>query len=198
MTGMGYRMHTYLRFALACAFASSYGSSVRAADSPLTAGLGSDAMPAWLDAAPPSDEREWYGWQTLAGDAYALAAVASAPAYGDSGVRMAIGISGLGSYFLTAPISHAAHGRWGAALGSLGLRTLPILTLTAYGSCEHTFAGGNCTGLVALLAVTLMMPIVVDSAILAYDDPPATREARTQLSPWLTPESGGVVIGHSF
>jgi hypothetical protein len=69
-------------------------------------------------------ERRWYGWQLLISDAAGVALLVTSfsehiqesPASGPL-VGASLGILALGG-----PAIHLAHGRWQAALGSLGLR----------------------------------------------------------------------------
>jgi hypothetical protein len=196
-------MYRQLQLVLLCALALSYGESARADDSRPTTGLGADATPDWLDAPARDAKREWYGWQTLVGDGVALVAFGvAAVAPDESGLATTFAFTGLGSYTLAAPISHAAHGRWGAAFGSLGLRSVPFLASVAYAGCWQPFGGegssAGCSALEVLAVVSFVTPIILDAAVLAYDDAPATHEPRTQLAPWLTRESGGVLVARSF
>src|SRR5262249_36553546 len=74
-------------------------------------------------AAPPSAAPSWYGWQALLVDAAATAPVDIGAASAKSG-GLAVALAGAGIYAVGGPIIHAAHHRWAAMGGSLGLRLL--------------------------------------------------------------------------
>lgn len=74
---------------------------------------------------PLAKEKHWYGWQTLTTYGVALAAMPAAAALGADRGGGVVVLIGAASYTFSAPIVHAAHGRWLPALGSLGLRVVP-------------------------------------------------------------------------
>jgi hypothetical protein len=104
-------------------------------------------------SAEPKTEAEpamhWYGWQTLLVDAVGPATLLTAraavgPSF-PSTVGPAFWVAGASSYALGAPVVHAAHGQWGRAAGSLGLRIgLPLGgALMGYGIAQATLQGGG-------------------------------------------------------
>ena len=86
------------------------------------------ATPDWhrdpraVNAAEPVTN--WYGWQLLVTDGASVAVFTAGASAGSTSPVMVR----LAGYLVGAPIVHLAHGRPGAAAGSLGLRALlPIL-----------------------------------------------------------------------
>src|SRR4051794_35662029 len=75
-----------------------------------------DRLPPPNDPESASQERIWYGWQTLLSDALGLGLVAFG---GDSAIPGIIGLSVLG---LGAPLVHFAHSNVEAAVYSLVIR----------------------------------------------------------------------------
>lgn len=194
---------TWHHSALTCLLVLSVTHGVRADDAEV--GLEAGQLPGWLGAdraAARDSDRPWYGWQTLTTDGVAVGAMVSIGLVRDWGVAGALGLVGTSSYLLGAPIIHAAHGRWGAAFGSLGLRTVPILLSVGIASCglAHPFGevSGACAGLIPLAVLTTLAPIVLDPALLAYDDPPDPRGAVVMIAPWATPNSGGLSLARQF
>ena len=124
--------------------------------------------------------RHWYGWQTLLVDAatVALAATVGTVDSGDRQVENVIAGMVLVPYALGGPVVHAAHGQWGRAGASLGLR-LGAPTVGALGgylvgsaSCARPdtsdvpcAAVGAGLGLLAGGAAA----IILDAAVLAYE-----------------------------
>ncbi len=143
------------------------------------------------DAAAP---RRWYGWQTLVTDGAGVVLIAaSSVPEGHHSYRVASGLVGAGltTLVLGAPVVHAAHGRWGAAAGSLALRTL--LPALAYVALNEP-CSGECSGplLLAVLAVTA--PVALDAAALSWETTPAStdpsgraRQSRRASPPMLVP-----------
>jgi hypothetical protein len=132
----------------------------------------------------------WYGWQTLITDGAALGiALLATDASSNSQTTLAV-LAGGGSYLLGAPIIHAAHGRLGVGVGSLGLRVgAPIAgamvgaTLEGCGafageedpdSCDRPMLVGFGLGVAAAIAV--------DASLLARESSPpvASEVARTR------------------
>jgi len=75
------------------------------------------------EARPPIEKR-WYGWQTLAVDAVAVASFA----YGAEHEQGELILGSLAVFVLAPPIVHLTHDRLGAAGGSLLVRlTVPAL-----------------------------------------------------------------------
>lgn len=175
-------------------------------DSPTAVGLGTDAQPAWMERDLPervANKKSWYGWQTLTTDGLALTGFAVAGALSespDSSIYNIIALGSLSSYMLGAPIIHAAHGNWGAAAGSLGLRSLPLgSSFAAYAACGGLFQQNeSCAAtFTAIMAVTFVLPIALDP-FFAYEDPPKHREHDVQVSAWFERSGGGVTVGDIF
>ncbi len=164
--------------------------------------------------SPTVQARHWYGWQTALVDAASLGlGVGMNALSGDgnagNGVRaFAVGLTVTG-YALGGPVVHAAHGQWGKAAASLGLRlgapAAGTLAGLAIGSaaCPHDdsdvpcYAVGGGLGLLAGLATA----IIVDSAVLAYEperEPAAAQGIR--LAPVVIAEHDrwGAGIGGTF
>lgn len=127
--------------------------------------------------------RHWYGWQTLATDGAALGVLAlglGAAADNQDVVRDVALVGWLGTYALGGPIVHAAHGRAGAALGSLGLRLAAPLTFAVISNstadCDgwDDGRGHSCNGseLVPGLLIGMATAIVLDAAVLAHERVP--------------------------
>jgi hypothetical protein len=143
-------------------------------------------------AAPPPPSISWYGYQTLAADATAVAlAFVSA---GKNSTPVAIGAIGI--YLLGAPTVHALHGRPLATVGSLGLRIFLPLISSALGA-----ATADCTNRVVNdeacdfaprvvgFLVGMAAAAVIDGAAVAWEreaappPPPNRAAARAALSP---------------
>ncbi|MBI2395096.1 MAG: hypothetical protein HYV09_36335 [Deltaproteobacteria bacterium] len=125
------------------------------------------------EAAPASrkSRRTWYGWQTLTTDAVALPLFLLAGADSEPAALFGV-LTGLTTYVFGAPIIHAAHHSPAKAFGSFGLRLAApgigaVLGCAAYGESE----GLGCLPGAALGAlVGHATAVVIDSAVLAYDD----------------------------
>ncbi len=109
-------------------------------------------------------ERRWYGWQTLIADGLSV-----------------VTVFGLVALPFATPIIHAAHGHEGKAWGSLGMRAGSV----AAGGVVATVLENDCSPnresdcrLWAALwgylvgAVGLVTSVVVDAALIAYEDEP--------------------------
>jgi hypothetical protein len=143
--------------------------------------------------ARPESQRRWYGWQILITDVTGSLLSSTGGFVGSTG-GSALAILGATVTFFGGPIVHWAHGHVGRGFASMfGLRLgLPLggalLGFTfgcAASACQTTptvLAASIGAGLGALTG------IIVDIAVLAYDEPAPTwtRSARAplQLSPW--------------
>jgi hypothetical protein len=92
-------------------------------------------------------------------------------------------------------VVHAFHGRWGAAAGSLALRTaLPAFALVvADQPCE-----GECSGALLLLVFALTAPVALDAAALSWErQPPRVYESRggLRVQPYASARRKGVSAG---
>jgi hypothetical protein len=129
------------------------------------------ALPARAETKP-AEPRSWYGYQTFAADATAIAlAYVAAETESD-----AAAVSAIGLYLVGAPTVHALHRRPLATAGSLGLRIgLPLLFSGLGGASadcsmpvvndEGCDFGGNVMGLV----VGMAMAVVLDSVAVAWE-----------------------------
>ena len=134
------------------------------------------ALPAFADEAPAAPDwhrdpravgtservavRNWYGWQILVTDSASVAVFTA----GASASRTSLLVLGLAGYLAAAPIVHLAHGRPGAAVGSLAIRVLlPILGVAAGAAID----GGQCRELCIPLGAVVGFGLgaVVASAI---------------------------------
>lgn len=169
-------------------------------------GLGSDAQPVWLDRELPEhhEAESWYGWQTLTTDGLALTGLVVAGTLSDSDHQSApqiAGLTSLSTYMLGAPIIHAVHGNWGAAAGSLGLRTLPLGSSFALSTaCGGVFQqnDGCAAAIGAIALVTFMLPIALDPAIFAYEETPEKHASQFHVAAWFEREGGGITVGDMF
>lgn len=168
--------------------------------------LASAADAAFLAREPREPSRlEWYGWQPALLDVGFLAAgsvlvVTSKNDLdrGEAGIGAAV-LPWVGGT-LVAPIVHACHGRWLAALASFGLRSVgsgfgALAGLMGY--CAATGGDSGCTATGAgygLLAGTIVMA-VVDDALLAHAPRDGDAAPQASLVPSLMPSQGGVSIG---
>jgi hypothetical protein len=140
--------------------------------------------------APQDTETHWYGWQTLLTDAGSFgAALLTQNAYALAAV-----------YVLGAPVVHAAHGRAGAAVGSLALRVaLPIAGIylgAAAANCSAQFhhEDDQCglTESVIGFGLGMLAASVIDATALSWE----TVEKKTptpsfSIAPSVAPIPGG-------
>lgn len=142
----------------------------------------SSASPAW---SAPAVRRVWYGGQTL----IVLAASAAVTA---AGGWTPVSILGAGGILLGGPVVHWAHGHVGRGFGSLALNVgLPLLT----GAVGLGIAEG--WGVLFTAPVGLLAALVIDIAVLSYEDRPATSARRRgpSLAPDVRFSSDGVAVG---
>lgn len=154
------------------------------------------APPVMLRQPEEKPRKHWYGWETLMTDGISFATMPV--------------IVGFGGYFVAVPIVHLAHGRAGAALGSLALRVgAPIAMAFTLGGLEVALAHerGSYAGIVGAFAgliVGISAAIAIDASVLAYepavDDPqpkpPKSARSTLTLMPIAAPRgSGGVDLG---
>jgi hypothetical protein len=169
----------------------------RASPETSPSGAGDRASRAGDGAATRS---RWYGWQTLIVDGSALAVAFVRPE-----LTPAV-------YVFGGPIVHAAHGRWGTGLLSLGLRVgAPLVgglagaAVTGGAGCVSS-SSSSCIslGLVGGLLVGYATAVTVDAAVLARE--PAAREdarraprraAALSWAPSVAPRRDGAELGVS-
>lgn len=113
---------------------------------------------------------EWYGWQTLLADGAAVTFTVMAAKEPDSTPFL---MASAGTYLLGGPIVHAAHGNWGRAAGSLGLRLgLPLaggLAGAALAQCRQGewFCGYAEVGMGTLIGI--VAAVTIDASVLARE-----------------------------
>lgn len=107
----------------------------------------------------------------------------------DHTLSTALLTSGVATYFLASPIIHAAHGHWGKAGLSLGLRAAPIALAAPLLANEDTTGAG---ALVLLGGIGAAM--VIDWTLIANEEtkPESSPPARgVSLSPTFDARNGG-------
>lgn len=148
----------------------------------LTVSRGAEAQ-----EAAGRDPWRWYRWQALVTDGAGVALFAASGAASAHSQREATGLiyAGAATLVVGGPIVHAAHGRWGAAAGSLALRVgLPALALLALNQpCE-----GECGGQLLLGVFAFTAPVALDAAALSWERAPAASAAgaapRLRIQPY--------------
>jgi hypothetical protein len=110
----------------------------------------------------------WYGASILAVDALGYAAVGAAFVNWDVGSFTAP--VGIGVLFLSGPITHAGHYRWGAAGASLGLR-VGLALAGAWAGAAAGCDGDTCSSgpLIGLTLAGMLMATTIDAAALSYE-----------------------------
>lgn len=155
-------------------------------------------------AAPAQERQRWYGWQTLLSDATAVGLLGIAGASRNPDWLVPSGVV----YGAGAPAIHLAHGRLGAAVGSLALRVWVPLVGSGIGlvaaHCSPTpgdeDGNGSCalTGAVYGFIVGAGVAMVLDMAVLSWEpSKPETQEAPPpppsfawSVAPTMDPKSG--------
>jgi hypothetical protein len=139
----------------------------------------------WLEHEEPvhlvaEPEPTWYGWQTLGIDVLSLTVGVLTAAAG--GV-----IFGMGALVIGSPIVHFAHANVSGGLISFGIRALAGgLFVAAVGLAHGETEQSNRLGLLA--GVTIVSAIVVDAAVLGWDDEGASQPV--SLAPFVDPVQG--------
>jgi len=147
--------------------------------------------PAVAHAEPersPERETRWYGWQPLAIDAATLTVLATV--HNDTAWELAAG-----TFLLTGPIAHAAHGNWGTAFFSLAWRAaVPVgggligMTVRCAGDPQ---CAGEGQGFLAGMLVGAVAASAFDGGLLAYEKV----DARPKLTPLASITSNGATFG---
>ena len=158
-------------------------------------------------APPPREAPRWYGWQTFAVDSVAGAIFLGAIA--DDHNSLLFGLSGV-TFSLGAPAIHVAHGRWGVAVGSLGMRMLGPFVGTMIGSgadvraSANGDAGSDTHGKWSVIGAGIggLVVSVIDGVILAYDQPlssspPRNQALRADSLPQLIVLRHGIALGYA-
>lgn len=117
------------------------------------------------------DTTNWYGWQTLLTDGAALMFLLALGA-SDRGAEDTFASASVGTYLLGGPVVHAAHGNWGRAAGSLGLRAgAPVVGVALGLELEDCHGEDFCGFRGALIggSIGLAAAVAIDSAALARE-----------------------------
>lgn len=127
------------------------------------------ALVALLAAArPAAADDHWYGWQPIVADSIGTAClVASLKAQSPQGSLVCSA-----SFLVVSPVIHAAHGQYGDAALSFGLRAAPIGVAVAI--ANHGKLDAVITA--AFVGVALeIAALVIDYSVLSHEpgDPPA-------------------------
>jgi hypothetical protein len=141
----------------------------------------------------PREVTNWYGWQTLTTDGAAFTLAVAVAAVNEGG-KPVVGVTALATYLAGGPIVHAAHGNWGRAFGSLGLRLgAPIAGAFLGAALEDCRGGDFCgfSGAAVGLVVGMGTAIVLDAAVLAREK---VIEEPT-LQPVVTTGKNGTYLG---
>lgn len=127
-----------------------------------------------LASSPARAEEEWYGYQVAAPDIVGSLLVV-AGVQSETGPAIALGAGGM---LLGGPIVHAAHGHWGRAGASLGLRVggpfLGAILGGALGAGGKSGKGALDGIVYAIVGAGLgyVAAAAFDIAYLAYEDVP--------------------------
>ena len=150
--------------------------------------------------------RRWYGWQTLLADGLTSGTFLIAAAQDRTDDQAPyFGVGALG-WFLAPPIIHWGHGNVAEGFGSLGLRVAPVLiALMAVASC---YSGGGssdegaCTAYIAVGLLAIPAAVIIDAAVLAYDEREERPTAAFSLAigPWhdARRDAWGLGLGGAF
>jgi hypothetical protein len=148
--------------------------------------------------------RHWYGWQTLVVDSIpllGLALTAAGSSHGDEREELVVAFSA--AYFVGGPIVHMAHGQFGKAVLSLGIRSAgPLLIVAGNQDALQDTSGGAALIVIGVLAIPTA--IAVDAAAIAREDVVKDESAsilqRVGIAPWVDPKRGiaGLSLGFSL
>lgn len=145
----------------------------------------------------------WYGWQTFCADGVAGAFFVGAIAAKQNTVLF--GFSGV-SFVVGAPVVHVAHGQWGTALGSAGMRIVAPLLGAVIGSQYDGSAGSASSGgshdssttwTTAGVAIGGLAASVVDGLMFAYTTTPPSHAVASDPGPRIDPVPNLIVSSHS-
>jgi len=141
----------------------------------LCCSLATAAVVLALSSSPARAEEKWYGYQVAAPDAVGWGFVlvgAGSETWG----AVALGVGGI---VLGGPIVHAAHGHWGRAGASLGLRIgAPLVGATLGGGLGLAASSGGKDALDAIVTAIIgagvgyVAAAAIDIIYLAREDVP--------------------------
>jgi hypothetical protein len=205
-------MESSIRVCVAGAVAITLSWPARAAAQTVAAPGSSAPRSVMFDPEPEYETRS-YGWQTAVVDGAAVlffvAAVHTAfsdvdyyctqncRSDGDGDGAAVLGMTGVALYGAGGPTIHAAHGRWGTAAASLGIRALPIvLGVPLMQGNDDSDAGAG------ILLGGMLAAMIVDATVLARERVPVKPQAAAGLhvAPGYDRRSrtGFVSVGGSF
>jgi hypothetical protein len=121
-------------------------------------------------ATSESTRGSWYGWQTLVSDGVTIGLFVTANRTHSSG----LGVAGLVTYWIGPAVVHTAHGHGVRAIGSVALRTAPLLLAIPASHEEEGGEGNNGHAGAATVLFVLSVPLVIAAdAASAFDEKPA-------------------------
>lgn len=150
---------------------------------------------------PRGTHHHWYGWQNLLVDAAALAVASVAVSGVDDDSGGGAGVAFLGIYLLGGPIVHFAHGQLESGLASFGLRSgLPSVggMLGCAALSEVPVDLGCYVGVVLGVGLGILTAIIIDAAVLAYEEVPDAEPSAPQVSIAIDQRSAGLVASGMF
>jgi len=169
------------------------------------------------EAPPPSPPRtggrtqkQWYGWETILADSASVVVFALGANANDGAGQTPLLAGGLMSFAVATPLVHAAHGRWGMAVGDVGIRAGAVLVGSmsgallgaALGSGPSNQWGGTTidgaeSGLLVGAVLGALSASVLDAAVFARErvKPEETETAAFTWGPSLRPVREGAVAG---
>lgn len=147
----------------------------------------------------PREERAWYGWQTAGLDAVSVIGL-EVGAHASTGGQTPM-LLGAGLFLLGGPITHLAHGRYGAAAASLGLRVLGPLIGFGLGRMGSNGADPLILG----TTIGVIGAATLDAVLLGWETTPAPRARGAasatgtwSIAPWVDRTRAGVAVGGVF
>lgn len=165
---------------------------------------------------PQTETKRWYGYQTLATDAGALALLGLAIAADDGSTSQVGFLAASGATFVGAPaVVHGLHGNPGRAVGDVALRLFtPPITMVVGGLIGVATAdrgdgfealGGLLIGGTIGFVGGIAGCMALDAAVLAYEKVPASERAEKKpvakagatVTPSFGPTRSGFAAGLS-
>ena len=192
------RLHSKKLLQIALAAAISFGGATPAyAQRAHATPVAEELPPA---AAESERQTRFYGWQTGLVDGAALGLFTAGLATmklcvlspcNNSTSESFLALS-LATYAFGAPTVHGAHGRWGTAGASFGLRMAPIVVGAPLLAADEGSGG-------AVLFGGAIIAMIVDSTVLARE-PVRPAAAKVQVTPVVDPQrrTGFVLVTRDF
>lgn len=153
-----------------------------------------DAVTPDSETAAKSGETRWYGWQNMLVDGGTIALSVALLTSDNREVVERAPLVFLAGYALGSPSVHWAHENVGKGFASLGIRVgAPLVGGLAGCALDDSNGDFGCLGGVVIGAAAMSIAgIVVDYAVLAYDDAPPKRMENEAKGPRVTPTLGVV------